>query len=351
MVPKKMTAAVLYGQEDVRVEECDVPSIGPGEVLLRIEAALTCGTDAKVYRRGYHARMLTPPTVFGHEAAGTIVAVGAGVSELEPGMAVVTANSAPCGICEFCRVEHFSLCEDLLFWNGAYAEYARIPARIVEKNLLRLPEGFPFRKAALLEPLACAVRGVAACRIQPGQDVAIIGAGSLGLMLLQLATRQGARVTMGDRKRGPLEVATRLGAVAVVPAEEGSLSERLLERSPGGRGFPVVIEAVGRVETSSAALAAVRKGGTVSLFGGCAAGSHLTVDIERLHYQELSLIATFHHTPASVREAYRLIVEGAINADDYIIGEVELGELPGVLADIAAGRRTHKTVVLPLARR
>ena len=346
-MPKKMAAAVLYGKEDVRVEEVDIPSLAAGEVLIRVEAALTCGTDAKVYRRGYHARMITPPTVFGHEAAGTVAAVGEGVSEFAPGMAVVAANSAPCETCEFCRAGRFSLCEDLLFWNGAYAEYARIPARIVQKNLLRLPEGFPFRKAAIVEPLACAVRGVAACRIAVGQDIAIIGAGSLGLMLLQLATRQGARVVVADRKQGPLDVAMRLGAAAVVLADEGDLPELLLDRSPGGRGVPLVIEAVGRVETSAAAVAAVRKGGTVNLFGGCAAGSNLTVDLQRFHYQELSLIATFHHTPASVREAYRLIVEGVIDADNYIVGEVGLSQLPGVLADIAAGRRIHKTIVLP----
>jgi L-iditol 2-dehydrogenase len=346
---KKMTAAVLHGKEDVRVEEIDVPSVGPGEVLVRIEAALTCGTDVKVFRRGYHARMLTPPTVFGHEAAGTVVAVGDGVSGFEPGMAVVGANSAPCGACEYCRIDRPELCEDLLFWNGAYAEYACIPARIVQKNLLRLPEGFPFQKAALMEPLACAVRGVEACGGVAGRDIAIIGAGSLGLILLQLAAHQGARVVVADQRKPPLEVARRLGAADVVSAEGGNLADRLLQLSPGGRGYPVVIEAVGSVETSEMAVAVVRKGGTVNLFGGCAAGSRLSLDLQRFHYQALSVVATFHHTPASVREALRLILEGAIDPDKLIVGEVGLGELPETLADIGAGRRMLKTVVRPRA--
>lgn len=340
-----MTAAVLHGKEDVRIEDVPVPAVGPGEVLVRIEAALTCGTDAKVYRRGYHARMIKPPAVFGHEAAGVIVEVGPGVAGFEPGVPVAMANSAPCGKCEYCRLERPALCEDLLFWNGAYAEYTLVPARIVEKNLLRLPEGFPFRKAALVEPLACAVRGVEDCRIQAGQDVAIIGAGPLGLMLLRLAVLRGARVVVAGRRQGPLQVASRLGAAAVVSAEKGELADLLLRASPASRGFPVVIEAVGRAETSAAAVAAVRKGGTVNLFGGCAAGTQVVLDLQRFHYQELSLIATFHHTPASIREAFRLVVAGTIDADDFITGEVELRSLPGALAEIASGKRWLKTAV------
>jgi L-iditol 2-dehydrogenase len=344
-LPQTMVAAVLHGKEDVRIEEVPVPAVGPGEVLVRVEAALTCGTDAKVYRRGYHARMITPPALFGHEAAGVVVAVGPGVTAFEPGMPVVTANSAPCGGCEYCRIDRPALCEDLLFWNGAYAEFTLIPARIVEKNLLRLPEGFAFRKAALIEPLACAVRGVADCRIQEGQDVAIIGAGPLGLMLLRLAVLRGARVVVVGRRPGPLEVALRLGAAEVVSAGQGDLGGLLLEKSPAGRGFPVVIEAVGQAKTSAAALAAVRKGGTANLFGGCAAGTELTLDLQRFHYQELSLLATFHHTPASIREAFRLVVEGIVDADDYITGEVGLRQLPEALAEIASGGRWLKTAV------
>jgi L-iditol 2-dehydrogenase len=349
VLTKTMRAAVLHGKEDVRIETVDVPVPGPGEVLMRVEAALTCGTDAKVFRRGYHARMIRPPAVFGHEAAGTVVAVGAGVTGVEPGMAVVPANSAPCGACEYCRIARPELCEDLLFWNGTYAEYACIPARIVEKNLLRLPDGFPFRKAAMMEPLACAVRGIEACPDLAGKDVAVIGAGSLGLMLLQIATLKGARVVAADRSAGPLKAAQRLGAAHVVSAEEGDLTDHLLRLSPGGRGFPVVIEAVGNPETSTMALEVVRKGGTVNLFGGCAAGSNLVVDLQRFHYEEISLTATFHHTPVSVRTAFRLITEGAIDADNYIVGEVGLGQLPQTLADIAAGRRMLKTAVRPRA--
>jgi len=138
-----MLAAVLYGSEDLRMERIPVPKIGAGELLLRVGAALTCGTDLKVYRRGYHAMMLKPPVVFGHEVAGVVAEVGAGVTKFRVGDRVLPLNSAPCDACYFCLHNQQNLCQDLLFNNGAYAEYMRIPARIVEKNMLHVPENVP----------------------------------------------------------------------------------------------------------------------------------------------------------------------------------------------------------------
>ena len=194
LLPPRMKAAVLYGREDVRVESGDIPRLDRGDVLLRTRAALTCGTDAKVFRRGYHAKMIVPPAVFGHEIAGVVEEVGPGVEGLELGTAVVAANSAPCGDCYYCKHEMPSLCDDLLFWNGAYAEFARIPARVVRKNLLPLPDGLAFHEAAMMEPLACVIRGVEESWIGRGQSVAIIGTGPIGLMFVALARMRGAHV-------------------------------------------------------------------------------------------------------------------------------------------------------------
>ena len=155
-----MTAAVLYGKEDLRIEQLPVPAAGPGEIVVRVAAALTCGTDLKVYRRGYHAKMLKPPIPFGHELAGTVEEVGAGVTRFHVGDRVVALNSAPCDACYYCRHNQQNLCDDLIFNNGAYAEYIRIPARIVDKNTLLVPDGVPLEHAALTEPLACVVRGL-----------------------------------------------------------------------------------------------------------------------------------------------------------------------------------------------
>jgi L-iditol 2-dehydrogenase len=345
-----MRAAVLYGKEDVRIESVDVPALEPGEVLLRTQVALTCGTDAKVYHRGYHARMIAPPAVFGHELAGVVEELGPGVRGLQQGAPVVVANSAPCGACEFCKRGRESLCDDLLFWNGAYAELARIPARIVEKNLLPLPVGLDFRAAAMTEPLACVVRGVAESRVEAGSSVAVIGVGPIGQMLVALCRLRGASVTAVGRNRGRLQLARDAGAAALVQAEAGNdLGQRLRDSSPGGRGFEVVIDAAGQAETTAAALAAVRKGGVVNLFAGCPSGTRLAVDAERLHYDELRLVSTFHHTPATFREALRLITEGQFDPLRFITGDAPLERLPDLLREMSRGGGGLKTAILPAA--
>ena len=155
----QMMAAVLYGKEHLQVEPVAVPNIGSDDILVRVKVALTCGTDVKVFRRGYHARMIVPPAVFGHELAGDVVAVGRDVEGIRMGQRVVAANSAPCDTCFFCRRGLENLCEDLLFNNGAYAEYIRIPGRIVRRNTYVIPEHVSYHDAALVEPLACVLRG------------------------------------------------------------------------------------------------------------------------------------------------------------------------------------------------
>lgn len=344
----KMKAAVLHGREDVRVERVDVPRLLPGDVLLRTRVALTCGTDAKVFRRGYHARMIVPPAVFGHEMAGIVEEVTPGSDGPEPGTPVVAANSAPCGACYYCRHEMPSLCDDLLFWNGAYAEFVRIPARVVQKNLLRLEEGVSFHEAAMVEPLACVVRGVEESWIGRGQSVAVIGTGPIGLMFVALARMRGAHVIAAGRNPRRLEKAREVGAEAVVELRgDRDLARELRDRSPDGRGADVVIEAVGLPQTCEVAVRAVRKGGVVNLFGGCPADTRIGIDSQALHYQELTIKSTFHHTPESVRKSFRLIADGHIDPAAFIGGEAALDELPEILGEMAAGRRGLKTAILP----
>jgi L-iditol 2-dehydrogenase len=343
-----MKAAVLHGKEDVRVERVPIPPLAPGDVLLRTKAALTCGTDVKVYRRGYHARMIVPPAVFGHEVAGVVEEVGSGVEGLEPGTPVVVANSAPCGQCYYCRHDLPNLCDDLLFWNGAYAEFARIPARVVASNLIPLEDGLAFREAAMVEPLACVVRGVEESWIGRGQTVAVIGTGPIGLMFVALARMRGAHVVAAGRSRERLERALEIGAETVVGVRPGAdLAELLREKSPGGRGADVVIEAVGLPETCEVAVRAVRKGGVVNLFGGCPADTSIGIDSQRLHYQELTIKSTFHHTPDSVRKSFRLIADGHIDPNAFITSDAPLERLPDVLQRLARGGDGLKTAILP----
>jgi L-iditol 2-dehydrogenase len=198
-----MKAAVLYGKEDLQIESVAVPSIGDGDVLVRVQAALTCGTDVKVFRRGYHARMIVPPALFGHELAGDIVAVGR-MSQFRVGQRVVAANSAPCLECFYCKRGNENLCEDLLFNNGAYAEYIRIPARIVERNMYEIPAHVTYQDAALVEPLACVLRGIDETRCARRHG----GGDRLGAHrpdVRALAKAYGARVLALGRRKTQLD--------------------------------------------------------------------------------------------------------------------------------------------------
>src|ERR1700691_6111524 len=207
-----MIAAVLYGKENLQIEEVSVPTIEDGDVLVRVQAALTCGTDVKVFRRGYHARMIVPPALFGHELAGDIVAIGKKVRRFKVGQRVVAANSAPCLECFYCKRGSENLCEDLLFNNGAYAEYIRIPSRIVERNMYEIPSHVTYQDAALVEPLACVLRGLDETAIAKGDNVAVIGLGPIGLMFVRLAKAYGARVLAIGRRKTQLDRAAAMGA-------------------------------------------------------------------------------------------------------------------------------------------
>jgi L-iditol 2-dehydrogenase len=347
-----MRAAVLYGKEDVRVEDIQPAALKPGEVRIQIQAALTCGTDLKVFRRGYHAKMIVPPAVFGHELSGIVGevhplrygATSSPQSSVKVGDRVVVANSAPCGECFHCRNQQENICDDLLFLNGAYAESIVVPARIVEKNLLRLKPETAFADAALVEPLACVVQGIEDVKLRSSQHVLVLGAGPIGLMFVALAKQIGCEVTVAGRRAARLEAATKLGANHVIDIGEGNnLAAKVREASKAH--FDVVIEAVGNPAVWEASVHLVRKGGTVNFFGGCPAGTTVTLDTTLIHYSDLTLLASFHHTPRTIRRALKFIEAGVIRAEDFVNGECTLSELPQLLKSMTEGNRVVKTLV------
>jgi len=344
----KMTAAVLYGKEDVKIEKVPIPRLEQGEVLVKVQVALTCGTDLKVYQRGYHARMIVPPALFGHESAGVIEEVGPGVRGFKKGMRVVALNSAPCQTCFYCSRHQENLCEDLLFNNGAYAEYIRVPRRIVDLNMLAIPSHVSFEEAAMVEPLACVLRGLHETSVEIGDTVAVIGAGPIGLMFVHVAQAMGCNVIAVVKRESQIEAAQKMGAHDVVHlggVKDPVDAVRVL--SPAGRGADVVIEAVGRPEAWIWATEMVRKGGTVNFFGGCAKGAKVELDTNRLHYSEVTLKATFHHTPDAVRKAFALIAEKKIRPTDYITGEAPLSRLQEVLQHMMNRNGDIKTAIIP----
>ena len=315
-----------------------MPEPGPGEIVVRIEAALTCGTDVKVLRWGHPVMIPYVPTVFGHELAGTVARVGRGVSAFAEGDRVVAANSAPCGACRACSMGRENLCEDLLFVNGAYGEYIALPSRLVAANVVRLSGSLPARRAAFVEPLACALGGVERGRVEKGMTVAVIGHGPLGCLLALVAAQRGARVLLVGKPGWRLDRVRALGIAECLDATGEPDPVAQLREATGGVGVDVAVDATGRPEVWEQAMAAVGRGGTVVFFGGCAPGTTVTIDTRRAHYEELTLVGAFHHTPALIRQAVSLLESGSLVPDGLVTHTMGLGQVREALALMAEGR-------------
>jgi len=344
-----MIAAILHGREDLKIEKVAIPTVGAGDLLVRVKVALTCGTDFKVWKQGYHARMIVPPAIFGHELAGVVAQAGEDVQDQFPtGMRVVAANSAPCNECFFCRKDRANLCEDLVFNNGAYAEYTRIPARIVRENLMEIPSHLSFLEAAMVEPLACVLRGVEETGIEPGDTTVVIGCGPIGLQFIRVLSSRNVDVIAVGKRNSQIKAAERLGAAAAIDisqtADPISAVRHLTHRKIGADS---VIEAVGSATTWQWAMQMARCGGTVNLFGGCPQGTKVEFEPSALHYSEITIKSSFHHTPHFIREALAIIARGDVRAGDFVTGEVPLNELPQVFQHMKNRNGQLKVAVRP----
>jgi len=294
--------------------------------------------------------MLNPPIPFGHELAGEISEVGEGVTEFKVGDRVVALNSAPCDACYFCQRGQQNLCDDLLFNNGAYAEYILIPARIVAKNMLHVPQQVSFEHAALTEPLACVVRGLEESGIRSGDVVVVIGAGPIGLMFMHVAELAGAQVIAVVKRDDQIAAAQTFGAGKVVQttAVDGPIAA-VRALTPEGRGADVVIEAVATPMTWEWAVEMARKGGTVNFFGGPPSGTKVALDTNRLHYNDITLKASFHHTPGTCRRAFELITSGRFKCAEYITGRASLAEVAAVFARMMTRSERPETIDIKTA--
>lgn len=346
-----MLAAMFYAPMDVRLERRPIPQAGPGEVLLQVGAATTCGTDVKTYRRGHPLLLRHTPAGLGHEVAGVVAAIGTGVTQCREGDAIVVANSAPCQQCFYCRRGKYSLCEDLLFLNGTYAEYLLVPERIVRQNLYQLAPGTSFVAAALTEPLACALHGVDASEIAQDDTVVVLGSGPLGLLLAATAKLRGARIIVTGRGTQRLALAQQFGADIVIDVSSLSISEQLeavRKETDAQRGADIVIEAIGTPETWRLAADMTRPGGLVNLFGGCASGTQVTLETHSLHYSELTIKGVFHHTPAYFAQALELITSHHIDVETLITARVPLASTLRVL-DLLLHKQGVKYALIPPA--
>jgi L-iditol 2-dehydrogenase len=338
-------AALLYGREDLRLETVSDPIPAVGEVVIAVGAATTCGTDLKVWRRGGHAKMLKPPTLFGHEAAGRITALGEGVTGWEIGDRVVANNSAPCMSCFFCDRQEYSLCPNLTWNNGTFAEYLKIPAPIVERNLLKIPDGVDDAIASMTEPLACVLHGIARSGAQSNSRVVVIGDGAIGLMFVAVLARQCDRVWLFGGNDARLAVGRELGAAQTWNYHEQDIPTAVRGLTQGW-GADIVIEATGVPSVWETAIACGRPGATINLFGGCPKDTRISVDTEQLHYSELTLKGVFHNTPQYVRSALGLLADGTIPFELLIGDRRPLKDLEQTFIDMR-DRLVIKVAMIP----
>ena len=322
----KMKAVRYYAPNDIRYEEVKIPELKEGEILVKVQAALTCGTDVKTFRRGHPVLIKKVPSGFGHEFSGVIEKMDETVQGFSVGDRVVCANSAPCGECFYCRRGEFELCENLDLLNGAYAQYIAVPKRIVEKNTLIIPKNLSFAQAAFAEPLSNVVHGIAKTPINKGDVVGVMGIGPIGLMFAKLAKLKGAKVIAMGRNPLKLKMAQEFADADVVidVNKYPDPTEFIMNYTNEHRGLDVAIECVGLPSMWEKMFSLVRKGGYVHFFGGCASGTSVNIDTKRLHYDEVKIISSFHHTPKYFREALDLIASGKIDVEKLITKHMDM---------------------------
>ncbi len=343
---ERMRVYHLVRPGELCLETVAVPEPAEGELVARVHVALTCGTDLKTYERG-HAR-LKLPTALGHEWAGTVESVGAGVHGFGRGDRIVALPTAPCGDCTYCLRGSENLCIHLFeqVALGAYGEFVRVPRHIVNRNTFGIPDAVSDVQAAFLEPLACTVRGAELIQLSGDRTVAFLGDGPIALLFAQVAQLRGAgRVILVGRHQGRLELAIELGVDVVVDARLTDPRAAVAEQTDG-LGADTVVECVGRPEAWLQAIDLACRGGEVLLFGGCEKGTEVCLDTERIHYDEITLKGGFHYTPAAARRARELICGGLLKLDPLVTHEMALEELPAAFG-LVRRREAVKVAIRP----
>ena len=346
-----MLANIIIKPGTIELRDIKTPKPSHREMLIKIKASLTCGTDLKAFRRGHP--MIPMPGVFGHEFSGVVAEVGKGVKGFKEGDEIMAVHTAPCLKCIYCKKRLYNLCEKIMDTKvlGAFAEYILLTEYIVKQNILYKPKNLSFEEAAFLEPLSCVVHSMKSVDIKRGDNVLVIGAGPIGLLHLLLLKEKEAVVAISDKHKKKLKIAKELGADFVLrtdtayspsPAPPPSRKENnegffQMNKFTGGIGFDYVFECTGRPEVWQASVNYVRRGGTVILFGGCKSGTKVTYDTGKLHYDEITLKGVFHFTPSDVKKAYKLLCKGRIGISRLISGSYPLNQLQKAFDKLARG--------------
>ncbi|TAL23328.1 MAG: hypothetical protein EPN94_09615 [Nitrospirae bacterium] len=355
-----MKANILVKPGQIELQEIKIPKQSRNELLIKIKAALTCGTDLKAFVRGHP--VIPMPGVFGHEFSGIVEAIGKGVRGFKKGDPVMAVHSAPCLKCGYCKKELYNLCENIMDEKvlGAFAEYILLPEHIVKQNVFHKPKNLTFEEAAFLEPLSCVVHGMQGLNIKKGDKALIIGAGPIGLLHLLLLKNKGADVIISGLEKKRLALARKLGAAAtVIPKNNppsppfnkggmGGFSEKIkieIDKFTNGLGVDYVFECTGQPDVWQKSVNYLRRGGTVILFGGCKSGTNVTYDTGRLHYDELTLRGVFHFTPDDVKEAYNLLKTGRIKVSKLISRKYSLNETEKAFQKLSKGEGIKYAII------
>lgn len=327
------------------MHELPEPQPAAGEVVVRIEAALTCGTDIKTFQRGHPKIPLPAP--MGHEFAGVIAAVGEGVERFQEGDRIACTPTAPCGVCRLCERGHDSLCEQAVgrIVLGAFGDYITVPAHIVQSNMFERPATLSAERAAVLEPLSCVVHGADRVMLGRAERVIIVGDGPIALLFGQVAILRGAEVVMLFGKHDIRLRAAEAVGLEAIDVGDSDIKDAAMDLTDGV-GADVVVECVGRPELWERAFECVATGGELLAFGGCAAGTHASFDTYRLHYQEVDVKGAFHYGRADVRRAYDLLLDEDVNADVLITHHESLDNLTNAI-DLVLKRSAIKVAVMP----
>lgn len=345
----KMPAAVFYAPQDLRLEQVDIPTAGAGEVVIRVRAAGICGTDVRIMKGG---KKVAAPIIIGHELAGEVAQVGAGVTGVEPGDRVTVEPVIPCGKCLLCQKGRANICLTRptigYEYDGAFANYVRVPATAVRAgNIVKLPDTMSFEEAAIAEPLAACVNGIDRTNIQLGDTVLILGAGPIGLVHLQLSRASGAtRVFVSEPNDERRQTALDFGADAVI----NPLAEDVVAKAKawtGGVGVDAIIVASGVPAAMQAGIRAVRKGGVFNIFAGSPPESTFALEPNLVHYGELIVTGSSGHTADHLRRAVDLISRGVIDAKRLITHRFELSQIVDALGARHALEGLKHVVVMP----
>jgi len=339
-----MKVAVYHNNHDIRIEERPVPRIGPGELLVRIEASGICGSDVmEWYRLG------KAPLVLGHEIAGTIEETGEGVDDFEPGDRVFVSHHVPCNECRYCEAGQHSLCETLRTTNfdpGGFAEFIRVPRINVTNGTFRLPDGMSFEEGAFIEPLACVLRGIGTARFRPGRSVLVLGSGISGLLFIKVFRALGAsRVAATDIETRRLDAAARFGAdVALRPGE--ATPDRLREGN-GGLLYDLVVVCAGGASVFEQAVTLAERGGTVLLFAPPEPGLTMRLPLFRIWRDQIAILSTYAGCPADIEEAIEMIASKRVTVTDMITHRLPLDRAAEGFRLVSEGTESIKVIITP----